>query len=71
MRGDWCISLNAKQNHHTEVKSDKKQDKPTIFEWMEKLDVQHRKIRMFVVAQLIEALRYKPEGRGFYSRWCN
>jgi hypothetical protein len=21
-------------------------------------------------AQLIEALRYKPEGRGFYSPWC-
>ena len=24
-----------------------------------------------VMAQLIEALRYKPEGRGFDSRWCN
>jgi hypothetical protein len=23
------------------------------------------------VAQLIEALRYKPEGRGFDSRWCH
>jgi hypothetical protein len=23
------------------------------------------------VAQLIEALRYKPEGRGFDSQWCN
>jgi hypothetical protein len=23
------------------------------------------------VAQLAEALRYKPEGRGFDSRWCN
>jgi len=22
------------------------------------------------VAQLVEALRYKPEGRGFDSRWC-
>jgi hypothetical protein len=22
------------------------------------------------VAQLVEALRYKPEVRGFYSRWC-
>jgi hypothetical protein len=22
------------------------------------------------VAQLVEALRYKPEGRGFYSGWC-
>jgi hypothetical protein len=24
----------------------------------------------YAVAQLIEALRYKPEGRGFDSRWC-
>jgi hypothetical protein len=24
-----------------------------------------------VVAQLVEALRYKPEGRGFASRWCH
>jgi hypothetical protein len=23
-----------------------------------------------MVAQLVEALRYKPEGRGFDSRWC-
>ena len=23
------------------------------------------------VTQLVEALRYKPEGRGFYSRWCH
>ena len=23
------------------------------------------------VAQLVEALRYKLEGRGFDSRWCN
>jgi len=22
------------------------------------------------VAQLVEALRYKPEGRGFDIRWC-
>jgi hypothetical protein len=22
------------------------------------------------VAQLVEALRYKPENRGFDSRWC-
>jgi hypothetical protein len=22
-------------------------------------------------AQLVEALRYKPEGRGFFSRWCH
>ena len=23
------------------------------------------------MAQLVEALHYKPEGRGFDSRWCN
>ena len=23
------------------------------------------------VAQLTEALRYKPENRGFFSRWCH
>jgi hypothetical protein len=26
---------------------------------------------MLLVAQLVEALRYKPEGRGFDSRWCH
>jgi hypothetical protein len=25
----------------------------------------------FTVAQLVEALRYKPEGRGFDSRGCH
>ena len=25
----------------------------------------------YVVAQLVEAVRYKPEGRGFDSRWCH
>jgi hypothetical protein len=24
-----------------------------------------------LVVQLVKALRYKPEGRGFESRWCN
>jgi hypothetical protein len=24
-----------------------------------------------LVAQLVEALRYKPAGRGFDSRWCH
>ena len=24
-----------------------------------------------VVARLVEALRYKPEGRGYESRWCH
>jgi len=23
------------------------------------------------VAQLVDALRYKPEGRGFDSQWCH
>jgi len=27
--------------------------------------------RGYAVAQLVEALRYKPEGRGFDSRWCH
>jgi hypothetical protein len=26
---------------------------------------------MYAVAQLVEALCYKPEGRGFDSRWCH
>jgi hypothetical protein len=25
----------------------------------------------YAVAQLVEALRYKPEGRGFNSRWSH
>jgi hypothetical protein len=25
----------------------------------------------YAVAQLVEALRYKPEGRGLDSRWCH
>jgi hypothetical protein len=25
----------------------------------------------YAVAQMVEALRYKPEGRGFDSRWCH
>ena len=25
----------------------------------------------YAVEQLVEALRYKPEGRGFDSRWCH
>jgi len=25
----------------------------------------------YAIAQLVEELRYKPEGRGFDSRWCN
>jgi hypothetical protein len=25
---------------------------------------------LYAVVQLDEALRYKPEGRGFDSRWC-
>ena len=28
-------------------------------------------VRGHAVAQLVEALHYKPEGRGFDSRWCH
>jgi hypothetical protein len=28
-------------------------------------------IREHAVAQLVEALRYKPEGRGLDSQWCH
>jgi hypothetical protein len=28
------------------------------------------KVPSAALAQLVEALRYKPEGRGFDSRWC-
>ena len=28
-------------------------------------------ITIDLVAQLVEALRYKPEGRVFDSRWCH
>ena len=28
-------------------------------------------VGVHAVAQLIEASRYKPEGRGFNSRWCH
>jgi len=27
--------------------------------------------KRYAVAQLVEALRYKPEGRGFDFRWCH
>jgi hypothetical protein len=32
--------------------------------------VRYRKELAHMVAQLVEALRNKPEGRGFDSRWC-
>ena len=38
-------------------------------------EVEKKKSRFYylsyAVAQLVEALRYKSEGRGFDSRWCN
>ena len=34
-----------------------------------KLSKVHLHLQGHVVAQLVEALRYKPEGRGFNSRW--
>jgi len=36
-----------------------------LFLWKRKWKLGHP------VAQLVEALRYKPEGRGFDSRWCH
>jgi hypothetical protein len=30
-----------------------------------------RNVRGYMVAQLVEALRYKPKCRGFNSRWSN
>jgi hypothetical protein len=32
----------------------------TVIEW-----------EVYVVTQLVEVLRYKPEGSGFDSRWCH
>jgi len=29
------------------------------------------RVKNYAVAQLVEALRYKSEGRGFDSRWCH
>ena len=31
----------------------------------------HMLVFEHAVAQSVEALRYKPEGRGFDSRWCH
>jgi hypothetical protein len=37
---------------------------------MEMQNVLHTVWRTLLVAQLVEALRYKPEGGGFDFRWC-
>ena len=49
-----------------------------IIKSWEQNSVQHSEIefntdctRGCTVAQLVEALRYKPEGRGSDSRWCH
>ena len=34
-----------------------------------KIQATKRRSTITVVAHLVEALRYKPEGRGFDSRW--
>ena len=34
-------------------------------------NVRHPVTKGHTVAQLIEALRYKPEDRGFETRWCH
>ena len=31
----------------------------------------HVPVAGYAVAQLVEVLRYKAEGRGFDSRWCH
>jgi hypothetical protein len=31
----------------------------------------YKLMRGHAVAQVVEALRYKPEGRGFDSQWCH
>jgi hypothetical protein len=36
-----------------------------------KFRVPFYRVRGYVVAQLVEAMRYKPEGRGFDSRLCH
>jgi hypothetical protein len=36
-----------------------------------RLITSYKNVGGYAVAQLVEALRYKPEGRGFDSRWCH
>jgi len=38
---------------------------------IETVFIKHLPHKRYAVAQLVEALRYKPEGRGFDSQWCN
>jgi hypothetical protein len=38
---------------------------------MEQPVLSHFNEAFYAVARLVEALRYKPEGRGFDSRWCH
>jgi hypothetical protein len=40
---------------------------PKILVWLAKVNQRQG----HAVLQLAEALRYKPEGRGFNSRWCH
>jgi hypothetical protein len=44
----------------------KRQEKKNI-----KIKESNNNKRGHAVAHLVEALRYKPEGRGFVSRWCH
>jgi len=37
----------------------------------QKLGSHYEPVGTLLVAQLVEALRYKPEGRGFDCRWSN
>jgi hypothetical protein len=38
---------------------------------MGKMDTFGNAEKALTVAQLVEALHYKPEGRGLDSRWCH
>jgi hypothetical protein len=38
---------------------------------MSQMTIQYGEYPLHVVAQLIEALRQQPEGRGFDSLWCH
>jgi hypothetical protein len=35
------------------------------------MGLQHNEQKQHAVAQLVEALRYKPKGHGFDSRWSD
>jgi hypothetical protein len=44
---------------------------PYDYHWFAHLNINYCGDWGYVMAQLVEALRYKPEGGGFDSRWCH